>query len=134
MISDEELKCAATTNIEHEIMKFCFVKGLLIGDAKLMVERGLKIQEMAQELLQRRQAERAASSWDDAPDWAVSRRPGRPATWVYYDEADHKEIVDGKIFLETLEERPKEIGKALDWAIRELEKGKRGVRCPECGR
>ena len=29
---------------------------------------------------------------------------------------------------------PKEIGKALDFAIRELEKAKRGVRCPECGR
>ena len=29
---------------------------------------------------------------------------------------------------------PKEIGKALDWAIRELEKGKRGIPCPECAK
>ncbi len=27
---------------------------------------------------------------------------------------------------------PKEIGKALDWAIRELERTKRGIPCPEC--
>ena len=27
---------------------------------------------------------------------------------------------------------PKEIGKALDFAIRELEKAKRGICCPEC--
>ena len=29
---------------------------------------------------------------------------------------------------------PKEIGKALDWAIRELEKAKRWVPCPECNK
>ena len=29
---------------------------------------------------------------------------------------------------------PNEIGKALDWAIRELEKGKRGIPCPECAK
>ena len=27
---------------------------------------------------------------------------------------------------------PKEIGEALDFAIRDLEKAKRGIPCPEC--
>ena len=93
MISDDKLKNAADITLSSE--------------CEIVMVRATFIKEMAQELLAYREAECKAASWDDAPEWAVSRRPGRPAAWVYYDLADHEEIIDGKIFLDTLEERPK---------------------------
>ena len=80
-------------------MKFCFVKGLLIGDAKLMVERGLKIQEIAQELLAYREAERKTKSWDDTEAWVQTRRK----VTEFYDNTGH---IRGKFYGEP-EKRPK---------------------------
>ena len=66
-----------------------------------------QIEKMAAELLAYREAERRAKSWDDAPEWAVSRRPCHQSLWRYYDQSNHEDIIEGKIALDTLEEKPK---------------------------
>ena len=47
---------------------------LKLLDSTQPLEKGT-LGEMATELLAYREAARQASSWDDAPTWAVSRRP-----------------------------------------------------------
>lgn len=51
MISDDELKYIADAGSDSQIIK-----------------------EMAKELIQRREADRKAKSWDGAPEWALSRQ------------------------------------------------------------
>ena len=108
MISDEELKQFADICPESYMQTLKPVleqANISVGDE---FDGFKKIQEIAQELLQRREAERKANSWDDGSDWAVARRLARPSpAWIHYDEKAHKAILDGKIFLDTLEERPK---------------------------
>ena len=58
---------------------------------------------MVQELLSRREAERKANSWDDAPDWAVARRRAKGG-WIYYPDMAE---VQGMSSLWELQERPK---------------------------
>ena len=60
MIRDEQLEKAADIDVAHP-------------DENVMV-RAAYIKEMAQELLAYREAERKANSWDDAPEWALSRQ------------------------------------------------------------
>ena len=108
MITDEELKQGLERNIEADIVLFGDATGLPDGIVQEMVKAGLKTQEMARELLERREAERQASSWDGAPTWAVSRRPiPQRVKWVYYDAISTEEIKRDRIFLDTLEDRPK---------------------------
>ncbi len=65
------------------------------------------LRPICDELLAYREAARQASSWDDAPTWAVSRRPiPQRVKWVYYDAISTEEIKRDKIFLDTLEDRP----------------------------
>ena len=58
---------------------------------------------MARELLQRREAERKAASWDDAPEWAIARRRAKGG-WIYYPDMAE---VQGMSSLWELQERPK---------------------------
>ena len=98
MISDEKLKALAEVAAEN-VEKDEQTSGLM---------RQSLVHELCAELIQRREAERKANSWDDGSDWAVARRLARPSpAWIHYDEKAHKAILDGKIFLDTLEERPK---------------------------
>ena len=122
MISDEELKRAAECDIESEVTQFCGVIGPSVIDPKVMLEAGIKTQEMARELLQlreeKRQAEEArAKSWKGAPEWAKYR--ARDSDWYgyYFEERPtpltHDWRVTGRIadwasipFESTLETRP----------------------------
>ena len=54
------------------------------------VDAGGAIGEMATELLQRRESERKANSWDDAPAWAVARRRAKGGRIYYPDMAEVK--------------------------------------------
>jgi DNA-binding transcriptional MerR regulator len=54
MISDEELNHAATRDIEFEIVQWCGATGMSISDAKAMLEGARKTQEIASELMERR--------------------------------------------------------------------------------
>ncbi len=69
------------------------------------------IAEMARELLERRQAERAASSWDDAPENARARRvvsimQVALPVYAYYDADEVASLIMRGKFGFAFEERP----------------------------
>ena len=88
MISDEELK---------EIVR---------DAAHAHWEIEPEIAEIAQELLQRREAERKANSWDDAPSDATHRAVRREK-YIYYNACEIAYMEDCNIRTDKLEERPK---------------------------
>ena len=63
-------------------------------------------EEMARELLQRREAERKANSWDDAPSDATHRAVRREK-YIYYNACEIAYMEDCNIRTDKLEERPK---------------------------
>ena len=90
MISDEELKKVAETDIESEVTQFCGVIGPSVIDHKVMLEAGIKTQEMARELLQlreeKRQAEEArVKSWGRIPKWVRWKATDRDGTAYLYE-------------------------------------------------
>ena len=88
MISDKELRQLMAINKRGEA--YCPK-----GDELLL--------SALEELLQRREAERKAASWDDAPEWAIARRRAKGG-WIYYPDMAE---VQGMSSLWELQERPK---------------------------
>ena len=74
MISDEELECMASTEAQN---------------STVAVVR--TVAEMAAELLAYREAERKASSWDDAPEWANCRAKDQHCEWIYLELRPYSE-------------------------------------------
>ena len=61
---------------------------------------------MARELLERREAERKANSWDDAPEGSVARRMvSRGPVFAYYDADDRASLIRRGNFGADFEER-----------------------------
>ena len=73
------------------------------GTRKALFLLDKDVEEMGKELLQRREAERKAASWDDAPEWAIARRRAKGG-WIYYPDMAE---VQGMSSLWELQERPK---------------------------
>ena len=115
MISDEELKRAVTTDVELEIMAFCVSQDMTVHQAETLVESALKTQEMAQELLQQREAEHAI--WENVPEWAnwfaldagwfyqCKPHPGDSGEWENLAGVAEPAMHDG--WETSLQERPK---------------------------
>ena len=104
MISDEQLEKAADIDVAHP-------------DENVMV-RAAYIKEMAQELLQRRQADRAI--WENAPEWANWYARDKNGQGYFYEKKPWACVVswrypgDGRVapiivqsWQSTLQERPK---------------------------
>ena len=106
MISDEELKQFADICPESYMQTLKPVleqANISVGDE---FDGFKKIQEIAQELLQRREAERKANSWDDAPSDATHRAVRREK-YIYYNACEIAYMEDCNIRTDKLEERPK---------------------------
>ncbi len=70
MISDEELKAVSGVDVNLILKNYCLVFKIPQAEAEAAMGPVMRAQEMAQELLQRREAERNAKSWENAPEWA----------------------------------------------------------------
>ena len=73
MISDEELKAVSGVDVNLILKNYCLVFKIPQAEAEAAMGPVMRAQEMAQELLQRREAERNAKSWENAPEWAQYR-------------------------------------------------------------
>ena len=81
MISDEELKAVSGVDVNLILKNYCLVFKIPQAEAEAAMGPVMRAQEMAQELLQRREAERNAKSWENAPEWA--NWYARDAGWFY---------------------------------------------------
>ena len=78
---------------------------LKLSDSTHPLESGT-LGEIAHELLQRREAERKAASWDDAPEGSVARRMvSRGPVFAYYDADDRASLIRRGNFGADFEER-----------------------------
>ena len=76
------------------------------GTRKALFLLDKDVEEMGKELLQRREAERKAASWDDAPEGSVARRMvSRGPVFAYYDADDRASLIRRGNFGADFEER-----------------------------
>ena len=74
MISDEELKAISEVDVNLIVKNYCLVFKIPQVEAEAAIGPVMRAQEMAQELLAYREAERKSKSWDDTEAWVQTRR------------------------------------------------------------
>ena len=99
MISDEELKAISEVDVNLIVKNYCLVFKIPQVEAEAAIGPVMRAQEMAQELLAYREAERKTKSWDDTEAWVQTRRK----VTEFYDNTGH---LRGKFYGEP-EKRPK---------------------------
>ena len=121
MISDEELKAISEVDVNLIVKNYCLVFKIPQVEAEAAIGPVMRAQEMAQELLAYREAERTI--WQNAPEWAnwfarddngmerfFAEKP-LPSEWGWvlpedaYDSLQSPRLTDN--WQTTLQERPK---------------------------